>query len=173
MTQGAAWYYGVGGTRNGPIPWEALVALAREGRIRGADLVWTAGMAEWQPASTVPGLIPAPAVAPAPPVHPGASSFPPPPLTTVRPSGADDPMMRMLLPVGRSPWAIAAGYLGLFSFLVLPGPLALGTGILAIRDIQKNPNLHGMGRAIFGIVMGGLATLALIGIAAALLMEGG
>jgi hypothetical protein len=172
MSEGAAWYYGVQGTRNGPITWEALAALAREGRVRGGDLVWTAGMADWQPASTVSGLIPVP-VAPAAAVHPGAASFPPPPLTTVRLGGADDPMMRMLLPVGRSSWAIAAGYLGLFSFLVLPGPLALGAGILAVRDIRKNSHLHGMGRAIFGIVMGGLATLGLIGIAAALLMEGG
>lgn len=60
---------------------------------------------------------------------------------------------RLLLPVGRSGWAIAAGYLGLFSVLVIPAPFALLCGILAIRDIQKNPQKHGMGRAIFGIIM--------------------
>ena len=36
----------------------------------------------------------------------------------------DDAAMRMLLPVGRSGWAIAAGYLGLFSLIVLPAPYA-------------------------------------------------
>lgn len=70
--------------------------------------------------------------------------------------------MRMLIPVGRSGWAIAAGYLGLFSFLILPAPIALITGILAIRDIRSHPDRHGMGRAIFGIVMGVLGTGFLI-----------
>ena len=42
--------------------------------------------------------------------------------------------MCMLLPVGRSGWAIAAGYLGLISVLAFPGPFAMIAGILAIRD---------------------------------------
>jgi len=40
---------------------------------------------------------------------------------------ADDAGMRMLLPVGRSIWAIASGYLGLISVLLVPGPLAVLT----------------------------------------------
>lgn len=71
----------------------------------------------------------------------------------------DDAGMRMLLPVGRSVWAIIAGYLGLFSLLCLPAPFAVLTGILAIIDIRKsNGKKHGMGRAIFGIVMGVIGT---------------
>ena len=70
-------------------------------------------------------------------------------------------MVRMLLPVGRSGWAIAAGYLGLFSLLILPAPLALLTGIVAILHIRSRPGLHGMGRAVFAIVMGGLGTAVL------------
>lgn len=66
----------------------------------------------------------------------------------------DDLGMRMLLPVGRSGWAIAAGYFGLFSVLFFPAPIALFLGIMAIRDIRRNPKRHGMGRAIFGLVMG-------------------
>ncbi len=69
--------------------------------------------------------------------------------------------MRMILPVGRSGWAIAAGYLGLFSLLILPAPFALVTGILAVIDIKRHPQRHGMGRAIFGIVMGLLGTLVI------------
>ena len=64
----------------------------------------------------------------------------------------------MLVPVGRSGWAIAAGYAGLFAALVFPAPIALILGIIAIRHIKKNPKLHGMGRAIFGLVMGVLGT---------------
>jgi hypothetical protein len=95
--------------------------------------------------------------------------------TTVPPRGGQgagapssaDPELFWLLPVGRSGWAIAAGYLGLISVLILPGPLALLCGILALRDIRRHPNKGGMGRAIFGLVMGGLATglLALVLIA--------
>ncbi len=67
----------------------------------------------------------------------------------------------MLIPVGRSGWAIAAGYLGLFSFVVLPAPISLIVALIAISDIRKNPEKHGMGRAIFGLVMGILGTVAL------------
>jgi hypothetical protein len=74
----------------------------------------------------------------------------------------DDPALRMLLPVGRSGWAIAAGYLGLFSVLCVPAPFALLAGILAVRDMRRNPRKHGMGRAIFGIIMGGLGTVILL-----------
>jgi hypothetical protein len=82
----------------------------------------------------------------------------------------DDPAMRLLLPVGLSGWAIAAGYLGLVSVLCIPAPFALLTGILAIREMNRNPKKHGMGRAIFGIVMGGLGMLCLVAILVALLL---
>lgn len=74
----------------------------------------------------------------------------------------DEFAMRMLLPVGRSWLAIVAGYLGLFSLICVPAPLALVFGILAIRDIRKHPQKHGMGRAIFGLVMGVLGTIGLV-----------
>jgi hypothetical protein len=73
-----------------------------------------------------------------------------------------DPLMRMVMPVGRSGLAIAAGYLGLFSLIFFPAPFALLTGILAIRDLRRHPEKHGWGRAIFGVVMGGLFTLLLV-----------
>lgn len=88
------------------------------------------------------------------PAYPGAKPVPP------RSSG-DEQLTRWLLPVGRSPWAIAAGYLGLLSFLVVFAPFALVTGIVALIDIKKNPQKHGMGRAIFGIVMGALGSIIL------------
>lgn len=72
--------------------------------------------------------------------------------------------MRMVLPVGRSGLAIAAGYAGLFALLLFPAPIALILGIAAIIDIRRNPEKHGMGRAIFGLVTGGLGT-ALIAVA--------
>ena len=73
----------------------------------------------------------------------------------------DDAGMRLILPVGRSGWAIAAGYLALFSVLCVPAPFALLAGILAIIEIRNNPKKHGMGRAVFGIVMGVIGTVFL------------
>lgn len=70
--------------------------------------------------------------------------------------------MRLLLPVGRSGWAIAAGYLGLRSPLLIFAPFALVCGIVAIIDMRRNPHRHGMGRAIFGIVMGALFSILLL-----------
>ena len=86
------------------------------------------------------------------------------------PNIGDDPAVRMLLPVGRSGLAIAAGYMGLFALIPIFAPVALLLGILAIRDLKRHPDKHGMGRAIFGVVMGGLITaIALVGLLAALL----
>ena len=71
------------------------------------------------------------------------------------PSAAD----RMLMPVGRPGSAIAAGYLALFAVLpvigVVPGLLALGCGIKALKLIKADPSLSGKGRAWFGIIFGG------------------
>src|SRR5438067_1855999 len=67
----------------------------------------------------------------------------------VRPPTEPDAMTRMLLPVGRSGWAIAAGYLALFGLVIFPlAFIGLVLGFVAIRDIRRHPHLHGMGRAV-------------------------
>ena len=73
-----------------------------------------------------------------------------------------DPLLRAVLPVGRTPLSIIAGYAGLFSLLCAPAPLALGLGIWAVLDLKKRPGMHGMGRAVFAIVTGGIGTLAIL-----------
>lgn len=87
------------------------------------------------------------------------------PVSAPRPTahtGAESAGMRMLLPVGRSGWAIAAGYLGLISVLGFPGPLAIICSVIAFRDLRKNKELHGMGRAIFGLIAGVCGTILLV-----------
>ncbi|MSU76821.1 MAG: DUF4190 domain-containing protein [Gemmataceae bacterium] len=83
----------------------------------------------------------------------------------------DDAGMRMLLPVGRSAWAIAAGYLAFFSVLCIPSPFALLAGLMAVREIRRDPTKHGMGRAIFGILMGGIGSILLVGFLVLLLLR--
>src|SRR5262245_43788344 len=52
----------------------------------------------------------------------------------------DDAALRLLIPVGRSAWAIAAGYLGLLSLGVcFLGPFAVIAGVIAIVNIQRDP----------------------------------
>ncbi len=77
-------------------------------------------------------------------------------------SGTYDAVLHWLLPVGRSGWAIAAGYAGLFAFLILPAPIALGLGVAALFDLHRHPELGGRGRAIFGTVIGALGTALLL-----------
>ena len=79
---------------------------------------------------------------------------------------ANDPLARVLLPVGRSGWAIAAGYLGLFSLLLAPAPFAIAAGLLALADMRRHPEKLGMGRTVFGLVMGALGTVALVALLA-------
>jgi Domain of unknown function (DUF4190)/zinc-ribbon domain len=92
-----------------------------------------------------------PATSPRPPVHKATGTT-----TQVRPS--DSTLMRMLLPVGRSGWAIAAGYAGLFGVTVVLAPVALILGVYALVDLRRHPEKHGMGRTIFAIVVGLLGT---------------
>lgn len=138
------WHVRIDGRELGPVSQEEVLSWASAGRLKATDPVWRAGMPQWIPAGQAPELARALPVALPAPVPVG-----------------DDAMMRALLPVGRSGWAIAAGYLGLFSLLVLPAPFALLCGILAVRDIRRDPKKHGMGRAVFGIVLGGLGTAVL------------
>lgn len=74
----------------------------------------------------------------------------------------DDAAVRMLLPVGRSLWAVAAGYFGLFSLICIPAPIAILLGLIAIWDIRNHPEKHGMGRAVFGLTMGVVCSIGFI-----------
>ena len=86
-----------------------------------------------------------------------------PPAQPVVTSGVEDNgQMSMLLPVGRSPLSIVAGYAGLFALLVFPAPLALVLGLVAMADLKKHPEKRGMGRAVFAVVSGALGTLVLV-----------
>ena len=83
-----------------------------------------------------------------------------------------DAGMRMLLPVGRSVWAIVAGYMALFiPIMCVTAPIALFCGIMALREIRRNPKLHGKGRAWFGIVAGAIGLVGLCFFVVALVAE--
>lgn len=66
-----SWYYSIDDSRQGPVDYEELRRIVLLGKLGKDDLVWTAGMSEWNLASTVEGLFP-PSVAspPRPPLRP-------------------------------------------------------------------------------------------------------
>lgn len=80
------WYYHRSGAQMGPVSWQELVVAARSGGLGASDLVWAEGMAQWQAAATIPGLLPPkvlPVQAPSPPPAPVRPVPAPPPAQTV------------------------------------------------------------------------------------------
>jgi hypothetical protein len=85
-----------------------------------------------------------------------------------QPAPGLDHELDWLLPVNRDGFAIAAGYLGLFS--LIPNPItsvaAIICGIAALSSIKRTGKL-GRGRAWVGLIIGGLSLgvflLAVIG----------
>lgn len=53
----SAWYYAQNGQQHGPVTEEALKMLIARQQLSPDDLVWSEGMADWQPASTVGGMM--------------------------------------------------------------------------------------------------------------------
>jgi uncharacterized RDD family membrane protein YckC len=58
------WYYSRGGERQGPVAEDAIRAMAAAGTLDPNDYVWRDGMADWAPASSIPGLFAVAPVAP-------------------------------------------------------------------------------------------------------------
>lgn len=87
-----------------------------------------------------------------------AGAVPPPMAAYPRPQqqqkDANEDPLRFVIPVNPSVWAVAAGYLGLFSVLCVFAPFALFAGIMGLREIKANPGKTGKGRAWFGVIMG-------------------
>lgn len=129
------WYYGIAENKQGPFTLFQMQQLVATGQLGPQTLVWADHMPNWVPVHTLPFLMPQ------------------------RPAG--DAGLGLLIPMGpQSGFAIAAGYCGLLGIIfAITAPLGVVFGILALRDIARNPQKAGKGRAITGIVLGGLLTL--------------
>ncbi len=140
------WYVSrADGTQLGPISQQELLHRIHEGLLHAADRIWCDGMPGWMAIGEV---------------HPFAGAAQ---MAMARAHGThSDLLVRMLVPVDRSALAIAAGYAGLFAVLLFPAPIALLLACLALRDLLRHPQKHGMGRAVFGLVMGAIFTLVLL-----------
>ena len=128
------WYWGVGGQKNGPVSLPQLQAMMRAGQLGPQVMVWTEGMPEWAQAASLPVL------------HQQTYGQ------------ADGGALNLLLPMGpQSGLAIAAGYCGLVGLIFgLAAPAGIILGFFALRDLNRNPQKRGKGRAWTGIILGGL-----------------
>ena len=152
----ADWHCTVSGTKYGPVSLEQLRQWIAEGRVTAADLVWTEGMASWQPAAGVPelgGVGPAPTATPGP--VPGAA-YP-------------QPYYGAALP--NAPGAVSSMVCGIVGVVIWCAGLVLG--IIAIVQSRKakevirtNPGRYGgEGMATAGLVLGIIAlVVGVIGI---------
>lgn len=115
----ADWCCTIGGQQHGPVTFETLQSWAQAGSLRGGDYVWSAGMANWVAASSVPNLIPAniPPAAAAPSVYAPAA-----------------PQQRYLQP-HRGAAVLTLGILGLVACLIC-GIIAWVMGNNDLREMR-------------------------------------
>ena len=154
----AKWFVSLDGDSSGPITLDQLVSEVASGDLDDRDLVWREGMADWEPLPEVEEIIEALK----------ARGLTPPRAPDDDCGYEDEPehsaTLRPEIPVGRTGLAIAAGYLGLVSLLFpLAAAVAIPVSILAILQLKKHPEKHGMRRAVFGLIGGVLGII--IGIA--------
>lgn len=179
------WYYAIDRQQLGPIGQEALVALAREGKLGPDDLVWNASMGNrWAKASTVAGLFDA--TAPGSPEQP-PSLTPPSDHVHFESQTPNRDLMAQARAALTGHWGLAVGgvlvYLGvqavigllnivpllgsIISFLVA-GPLAFGLNRFFLTLARRQPATVGMlfdgfkrfGTAFFAALFMGLLILA-------------
>jgi hypothetical protein len=135
------WFYQLGNERLGPVSLAALQTLVRNGKVGRETRVWAEGLTEPVAAGTLSVL------------------FPP----------DVDTSLKYLVPVGRSGYAIAAGYLGIMPFIPFAPFLAVLFAILGIRDLRRHPEKLGWGRIITGLVLGGLFSIVYLAVIVAAL----
>ncbi len=123
------WFYEAeDGERRGPLSLEQMKALVAAGGIRRHTRVWRPGAADGDLTR--------------------AGDF----LAELATQPSDDHLVH-LLPVNRSGWAIAAGYLGLMSFIPVVCYAGAAVSIVAAVQLKRNPKKLGWGRVITGLVI--------------------
>jgi hypothetical protein len=114
-TPNSSWFYAQNGARKGPVPFLTLQDLFQQG-LSPSSLVWTEGMEQWIPASSIPELINSG------PVSPYA-----PPVTDIVPADAQSgfdmnlPQLPVPLDIGfcfRQGWKCTLANFGRFGFFL-------------------------------------------------------
>lgn len=153
------WYYAVNGQQQGPVEEDELFSLAREGKLKGNDLVWNSTMGnQWVKASTIPGLFGQPV--------PGADGGTvPPPVgewsseTQFKSVASNRDLMADARAALAGNWGLAIGgvlvyllvmvvlaipYLGSILSFIITGPLMLGWYLFFLMLARRQPGSVGM-----------------------------
>lgn len=173
------WYYATDGVQAGPVTFAELSDAVRAGRIKQKDLVWREGMADWQPASSVPGLVETPAAsnayeaAPMPAVSPVQQPYVLPSPYAADPRAAQQlGYARPIHPSGQSYNGMAIGAF-VCSLVAVPmtcvyclgvpvSIVGLVLGIIAKNNMDRTGNHEGRGLAVASIIISSIS-LVLIG----------
>jgi uncharacterized membrane protein len=151
------WYYAVNGQQQGPVEQDELFSLARDGKLKGNDLVWNSTMgAQWAKASTIPGLFDHPVA---------AGGAVPPPLeewsseTQFKSVASNRDLMADARAALAGNWGLAVGavlvyllvmvvlaipYLGSILSFIITGPLMLGWYLFFLMLARRQPGTVGM-----------------------------
>ena len=152
----AEWYYTLNNQQQGPVTLETLQAMAANGQIQRTDLVWRQGMANWQPASDVPGVFggaaaPAPGAWQGPPMGGTPVGYPGQPIgyyANQGPSMAKEAKEAMIYSI-----------VGIFCCGVILGPIGLFKGLNVQKQMEATGNYEGKGMATAAVVIGIIVTL--------------
>jgi GYF domain 2 len=156
-----SWFYAANGQQQGPFPEEQLRDLIARGTVRSDTLVWSEGMAGWQKAGEIPGLMASASGAPAfpqaggPPVFAGAAG-----------GGA----LSIDFGIWEFVWRSLVFFIGLIFIIPTPWVVVWYTKWIVSRiHVPARPNLSFTGTALpvaiwyFGFIAFAIV-LALIGI---------
>ena len=156
----ATWYCMVGGDRYGPVEESVLRDWIREGRVGPDTLIWTPGMAQWQPAGTVSGFFIGGAAPQAAPPYSLVPVAPPPASGGATPNAQinEQALGRLegnwLLPMAASLIAgvLQSGggvpFIGPIIILIVAGPIHMGTATFFLTLARG-------GRPDIGMIFGG------------------
>src|SRR5664279_1724829 len=134
-----SWFYASGGQQNGPYPEAQFRELIAAGAVRPESLVWSEGMAGWQKAGEIPGLL---AGAAGPAAVPGIGG----PLMST--GGYSGGSLSIEFGIWEFVWRSLVLLFGLV--LVIPAPWAVlmyCRWIVSCVRIPQRPNLVFTGRA--------------------------
>jgi hypothetical protein len=153
MTPDTQWYFARGGQQQGPVSLDALRQMLASSQISSADLVWSEGMADWQPAGQVQALR-------LPPAAPMVAAVPPP----VQPVGqAGYGVQPVTVPYATRPtpfYPSGQSYNGLavagFVCAFLMPLVGLILSLVALSCMKSSGNFEGRGLAKAGAIIGGV-----------------
>jgi hypothetical protein len=149
-----SWFYASEGQQRGPYPEAQLRDLIARGTVRTDTLVWTEGMAGWQQAGEIPGLMSGP---PGPPVIPQYGG---PPTSAIGYGGGP---LSIDFGIWDFTWRTLVLFLGIV--FVIPAPWAIlmySRWIVSCVRVPQRPNLGFTGRAVDLMWFYGLVILFIV-----------